>query len=56
MTEIVLASIVVFAAYFLKAFTGFGPAMILIPFFTILFDPGTAITASTFFDFWIGLI
>ena len=56
MTEIILGSLIVFAAYFLKAFTGFGPAMILIPFFTILFDPGTAITASTIFDFWIGLI
>lgn len=56
MDEIVLASFVVFAAYFLKAFTGFGPAMIMIPFFTILFDPGTAITAATLYDFLAGSI
>jgi len=54
MTEIVLASLVVFAAYFLKAFTGFGPAMIMIPFLAILYDPGTAITATTIIDFWAG--
>jgi uncharacterized membrane protein YfcA len=56
MTELIIASLVVFAAYFLKAFTGFGPAMIMIPFFTLLFDPGTAITTTTIFDFLAGLI
>jgi len=56
MTEIILGSLVVFAAYFLKAFTGFGPAMIMIPFLAILFDPGTAIITTTIFDFWAGLI
>jgi len=56
MTELILASLVVFAAYFLKAFTGFGPAMIMIPFFAILYDPGTAITAATLYDFLAGLI
>lgn len=56
MTEIILASFVVFASYFLKAFTGFGPAMIMIPFFTLLYGPGTAITATTLFDFLAGMI
>ena len=56
MTEIILASFVVFAAYFLKALTGFGPAMIMIPFFAILYDPGTAITAATLYDFLAGMI
>jgi uncharacterized protein len=56
MTELILASFVVFAAYFLKAFTGFGPAMIMIPFFAILYDPGTAITAATMYDFLAGMI
>ena len=56
MTEIILASLVVFAAYFLKAFTGFGPAMIMIPFFALLYDPGTAITTATLYDFLAGLI
>ena len=56
MTELILAALVVFAAYFLKAFTGFGPAMIMIPFFAILYDPGTAITAATLYDFLAGMI
>ncbi len=52
--EILFASLAVFAAYFLKGFTGFGPALVLIPFFTILFDAGTAINAAAFFDFFAG--
>lgn len=56
MIEIILASIVVFAAYFLKGFSGFGPALLMIPFFTLLYDPGTAITTSTIFDFLAGFI
>lgn len=54
MTELILAALVVFAAYFLKSFTGFGPAMIMIPFFAILYDPETAITTATLFDFLAG--
>lgn len=54
MTEIILASLVIFAAYFLKGFTGFGPALVIIPFFTLLFDPGTAINTAAIFDFIIG--
>jgi uncharacterized membrane protein YfcA len=56
MTELILATLVVFAAYFLKSFTGFGPAMIMIPFFAILYDPDTAITTATLFDFLAGAI
>ena len=56
MTEIIIASLVVFSAYFLKAFTGFGPALIMVPFFTLLFDPGTAITSAAFYDTLAGFI
>ena len=56
MYEIILAALVVFAAYFLKAFTGFGPAMIMIPFFAILYDPGTAITTAALYDFLAGFL
>lgn len=52
--ELLLAALVVFAAYFLKGFTGFGPALIMIPFFTLLFDPSTAINAATIYDFLAG--
>ncbi len=54
MTEIILASLVVFAAYFLKGFTGFGPALVMIPFLSLIFDPGTAIITASFFDFLAG--
>jgi len=56
MTETLLASLVVFAAYFLKGFSGFGPALVMIPFFTLIYDPGTAIVTSTIFDFLAGLL
>lgn len=56
MTEIILAALVVFFAYFLKSFTGFGPALIMVPFFTLLYDPGTAITTAAFYDFIAGFI
>lgn len=49
-----LSALVIFTAYFLKGFTGFGPALVMVPFFTILYDPGTAISAATLFDFLAG--
>lgn len=53
---LILASIAVFAAYFIKGFSGFGPALILIPSLTLLFDAETAISASTYFDIIGGII
>lgn len=50
-----LACLVVFAAYFLKGFSGFGPAIVMVPFFTLLYEPNTAITIATLFDFISGL-
>ncbi|MEJ2055111.1 MAG: sulfite exporter TauE/SafE family protein [Calditrichaceae bacterium] len=53
---IALAALAVFSAYFIKGFSGFGPALILIPSLTFLYDPGTAISASTYFDIIGGII
>lgn len=52
----ILAGIAVFAAYFIKGFSGFGPALILIPSLTLLYSPETAISASTYFDIIAGII
>ena len=48
--ELVLGVLVVFGAYSLKGFSGFGPALIMVPFMTILFSPITAISVTTLFD------
>jgi uncharacterized membrane protein YfcA len=53
---LILAGIAVFAAYFIKGFSGFGPALILIPSLTLLFNAETAISASTYFDIIAGII
>lgn len=50
------AIIVTFTAYFVKGFSGFGPALILIPTFTIIYDPITAISYATIFDAIAGVI
>jgi len=43
-------------AYYLKGFSGFGPALIFIPTMTLITDPETAIVSATFFDMMAGLI
>ncbi|MBD3225549.1 MAG: TSUP family transporter [Caldithrix sp.] len=48
--------LIVSFAYFVKGFSGFGPALILIPLFSILYDPQTAISVSALFDIFAGLI
>jgi uncharacterized membrane protein YfcA len=53
--DILFGSLVVFAAYFLKGFSGFGPALVMIPLFTLIYEPGTAINVTTLFDFMAGL-
>ncbi|MEJ2543245.1 MAG: sulfite exporter TauE/SafE family protein [Calditrichaceae bacterium] len=52
----ILAGIAVFTAYFVKGFGGFGPALILIPSLTLLFNAETAISAATYFDIIAGII
>lgn len=50
------AVVTVMFAYFVKSATGFGPALIMIPIFSILFNPKQAIVLSTLFDSIAGLI
>lgn len=52
----IAALFVIFAAYFVKGFSGFGPALILIPSLTLLYNPVTAIAYSTIFDAIAGII
>lgn len=52
---LLFAVLIVFIAYFLKGFSGFGPALVLIPVLSVIFSPGTAISASAFFDIFAGL-
>ncbi len=51
-----IAILTVLCAYFVKSATGFGPALIMIPIFSILFNPKQAIVLSTLFDSIAGLI
>lgn len=44
----------VLIAYFIKGFSGFGPALILIPVIAIFYDPHTALLMSSFLDFIAG--
>ncbi len=43
-------------AYFIKGFSGFGPALILVPIITLFYDPHTALMTSSFLDFLAGPI
>ncbi|MCB0283046.1 MAG: sulfite exporter TauE/SafE family protein [Calditrichae bacterium] len=52
----IAAIAVTFLAYFVKGFSGFGPALILIPTLTIIYDPITAISYATIFDAIAGVI
>ncbi|HID39581.1 MAG TPA: sulfite exporter TauE/SafE family protein [Calditrichaeota bacterium] len=46
----IFALILVFLAYFVKGFSGFGPALILVPTLSMLYDPQTAISVAALFD------
>jgi uncharacterized membrane protein YfcA len=54
--EIVFGILVILVAYFVKGFSGFGPALIIVPFFAILYDPPSALVIAALFDFLAGLI
>ena len=41
-------------AYFLKAFSGFGSALIFVPVVTLLYDANTALAASALVDIFVG--
>jgi uncharacterized membrane protein YfcA len=42
-------------AYFLKGFSGFGPAIVFVPSASYLFDPKTALVSSAAIDVLVGL-
>ena len=52
--ELVLGILVILVAYFVKGFSGFGPALILVPFFALLYDPPSALVIAALFDFFAG--
>ena len=54
--ELFIATIIVLVAYFVKGFSGFGPALIMVPFFALLFDPSTAIVTAALLDFIAGVM
>jgi len=54
--EILLGMLVILVAYFVKGFSGFGPALIIVPFFTIIYDPQSALIVAAVFDFLAGCI
>lgn len=54
--EIIFGMLVIFVAYFVKGFSGFGPSLIIVPFFTLLYDPQSALIIAAVFDFFAGCI
>lgn len=54
--ELILGVMVIVVAYCVKGFSGFGPALIIVPFFTLLYDPPSALVIAALFDFIAGCI
>ncbi len=54
--SLILALMSVLVAYFLKGFSGFGPALVLIPALSLLINPGSAISAAALLDILAGLL
>jgi hypothetical protein len=54
--EIAVLGTASFFAYFLKGFSGFGPALIFVPVFALFFNPAIALTASTVVDIFAGAL
>ncbi len=52
--EVLLGVIVVLTAYFIKGLSGFGPALVMVPFLSLIFDPPTAISVTALLDFLAG--
>lgn len=49
---VLIAAVVV--AYFLKGFSGFGPALIFVPVVSVVFSPALALSGSAFVDLLVG--
>lgn len=54
LTTLIFLETACFAAYFLKGFSGFGPALIFIPVVALLFNPHLALSASALADLVVG--
>jgi uncharacterized membrane protein YfcA len=54
--ELAFGISVILVAYFVKGFSGFGPALIIVPFFAIIYDPPSALVIAALFDFIAGVI
>lgn len=52
----VLPIALIFTAYFVKGFSGFGPALILIPTLSLIYDPPSVILLTTLFDLIAGFL
>ncbi len=52
--EIYFGLLVILIAYFIKGFSGFGPALVIVPFFTLLYDAPSALILAAVFDFFAG--
>lgn len=51
----VIYELSIFIAYFLKGFSGFGPALVFIPITACFYSPQTALVASAFIDIIVGI-
>lgn len=56
LTLIILLELTCLFAYFLKGFSGFGPALVFIPVVAYLLDPKLALAGSAFLDFLVGIV
>jgi len=54
--ELILGILVILIAYFVKGLSGFGPALVIVPFFALLYDPPSALVIAALFDFFAGCI
>jgi uncharacterized membrane protein YfcA len=54
--ELYLGLLIILIAYFVKGLSGFGPALIIVPFFTLLYDPSSALVLAAVFDFFAGAV
>ena len=54
--ELLFGILIILLAYFVKGFSGFGPALIIVPFFTLLYDRSSALVVAALFDFIAGCI
>ena len=52
--EFYFGLLVIVIAYFIKGFSGFGPALVIVPFFSLLYDAPSALVLASVFDFFAG--